>query len=622
MIVKIEKTGGREYDISISGRFDTYTSDAISAELSRIPADATTIVLNFSNVTYISSVGLRVMLQLRKRCPGAKIRLSGTSPEVKKVFQITGFSEFFEFQEEGPATTYVHLSFDAFLKRKLHEAPEKEVLGFDEKTYTWMDIDAASQIIAEDLSKAGVTKGTHVGLCASNSENWVFTFFAIHKLGAISMLINPGLSAKEISVVAETGDITHLCYGGLSQVRGEGALQEALGKIDGCPVTWFYPIDKTDYLKDRFGEYQALKEKTYATTEADDPAVVIFTSGSTGKPKGVMLSSFNLLNAAGIHGAEERTSADDRMCLILPLFHIFGLNAGLLANLIMNAIVYIVKDTRTESILNVLSGKKCTIFHTVPTMMIALMNNKNFVPEALDSLRCTCLAGAATTEAQMQMFKKALPHNHFMGTYGLSEIAPATTTLYEDTEEHLVHTVGKPIHHVDMKIVNSADGRECAPGSSGEILIRGFNLMIGYYKLPLDDQSMDEDGWLHTGDLGYFDEEGYLHLSGRLKELIIRGGENIMPAEIESAISEIDAVENVKVLGVPSDFFGEEVGACLKMKDGEVFDEEAIKQALSTKIAKFKIPKYYVIYDEFPLLGSGKIDSVTLKKDMLRKLGK
>ena len=181
--------------------------------------------------------------------------------------------------------------------------------------------------------------------------------------------------------------------------------------------------------------------------------------------------------------------------------------------------------------------------------------------------------------------------------------------------------------HEDLKncrivIRDVETGDECPVGTSGEVLVQGFNLMIGYYKVPIDQQSIDEEGWLRTGDLGFMDEEGYLHLSGRLKELIIRGGENIMPGEVEAAISSLEEIDNVKVVGVPSDFFGEEVCACIKMKSGASFSEDAVRQQLSAKLAKFKIPHHFLVYEEFPMLGTGKIDGVTLKKDAIQRIQK
>lgn len=620
MILKTENPGTGKYQVKLTGRIDTGTCEEIWNSLSSIAEDAAEIILDFADVFYIGSMGLRTLLQLRKKYSNAKIVITHTNPEIRNIFNFTGFDVYFEVDNTASDSTYVYLSFKDFLSRKLREAPDKIILGSESGTYTWRDVDIASGIIAKDLSELGVKKGTHVGLCGMNSASWIFTFFAIQRLGGIAMLINPGLSAQELGVVAAIGDITHLCCGNMPRAKDEDSFRQELVHIDGCPVTQFYSFRNDNIGRERKDEYSSTADFLSIQVESDDPCVVIFTSGSTGKPKGVLLSAFNILNAAGVNSAIVKLSEEDRVCLILPLFHIFGLSAGFFVNAISNATVYIAADTRTETIMKLLSEKECTIFHAVPTTLVALMNNELFDSSKFSSLRCTIIAGAAAKEAQLNMFKANLPNVHFISTYGLSEMAPVTSTLYDDTDDHLVHTVGKPVHHIELKIMNTESGEECAAGESGEVLVKGFNLMTGYYKQPVEDQSVDIDGWLHTGDLGFLDENGYLHLSERLKELIIRGGENIMPAEVESAISDLEIVENVKVIGVPSDFFGEEVGACIKLKKGNVFDEAEMKQFLSTKLAKFKIPKYYLIYDQFPLLGSGKIDAVSLKKDAIRRI--
>ena len=207
-----------------------------------------------------------------------------------------------------------------------------------------------------------------------------------------------------------------------------------------------------------------------------------------------------------------------------------------------------------------------------------------------------------------------------MIAYGLSEMAPVSVTLYGDSMEHILHTVGKPVENIRIKIIDRETGRTLETGESGEILVQGFNLMTGYYKLPIDDQAIDDEGWLHTGDMGYLTEDGYLCLSGRYKELIIRGGENIMPAEVESAVTEIDDVVGAKVIGIPSDFFGEEVCACVTLREGSVFDEEKAKAFLADKLAKYKIPRYFLIFDVFPSLGSGKVDTVSLRQEALVRI--
>ena len=220
----------------------------------------------------------------------------------------------------------------------------------------------------------------------------------------------------------------------------------------------------------------------------------------------------------------------------------------------------------------------------------------------------------------MRMFMQKMPGNHFMIAYGLSEMAPVSVTLYGDTEEHLLHTVGRPVKNIRVRILDRKTKEECTTGETGEILVQGYNLMAGYYKLPLEDQIIDDEGWLHTGDMGQIDTDGYLHFLGRYKELIIRGGENIMPSEVETAVSALEGVDQVKVVGVPDAFFGEAVAACIRLLPGVTWDEERARESLSKTLARFKIPKWFLLYEDFPMLGNGKIDGVALGRDARQRV--
>ncbi len=284
-----------------------------------------------------------------------------------------------------------------------------------------------------------------------------------------------------------------------------------------------------------------------------------------------------------------------------------------------NALIVIPENIRTGTILQTISDYECTLFHSVPTMVLALMNNKAFEEEKISSLRCIILAGAPATSTQIHKMHDKFPHAHFVCAYGLSEMAPVSMTKYDDAIERVATTVGIPISNIQIAVVDPETGEDLEPNVSGEIIVEGYNLMCSYYKVPLSLQSVDDSGWLHTGDLGFFDEDGYLHLSGRAKELIIRGGENIMPAEIKEAISAFPQVADVMVQGVPDDFFGEVVGASIVMKDGATLDVDALLAFLGERLAKYKIPAYVFQYDAFPLLSNGKVDAVGLKRDMNAK---
>ncbi|MCR5383992.1 MAG: acyl--CoA ligase [Saccharofermentans sp.] len=455
-----------------------------------------------------------------------------------------------------------------------------------------------------------------MGICGFDSANWILTFYAVQKLGAIACLISVNLGADEMIKIARAGDVTHICCGEMTQ-RSDRFLE--ILTSNGSPIEKIYDISKTKNYNDRACEYEDVKKRFEGKVEADDACVMVYTSGSTGVPKGVLLSAYNILNAACSNAKSLLLTKEDKACLMLPLFHIFGLVAGCFANAVADTLTIIPPGIRTDDLLKTIYEEKCTVFHSVPTMLLAIVNNKDFSTEKVSSLRSTILSGALASPSQVEMLMKYFPNDHFAAAYGLSEMAPVSITDYEDPQERIMHTIGKPIEGIDIRIYDNAENRECPVGRSGEIQVQGFNLMSCYYKADLDLQSIDEDGWLHTGDIGYMDEDGYLHFTGRIKDIIIRAGENIYPAEVAEAISSEEGIANVIVAGVPDNFWGENVAAALILKEGYVFSEEKIKESLSSKLARFKIPRYFFIYDRFPALPNGKVDMVTLKKDLEMK---
>lgn len=623
MTIEITEKTNEELTMMVSGRIDTDTAGDLREVLDEVSPDLQRLVMDFRDVSYISSAGLRELLVCRKRFQGDRLLIKNVREEVSDILAVTGFDSLLPIEVmRTDVSTYVNLSFKELLERMVREENGRAVLGSEHDAYDWKDIDKASQIIAEDLARLGVVRGTHVGICGSNSINWILTFFALQKLGALAMLMNPAQSAKEIGRVCAIGDVEYLCYGELASMKDERSFLSEIEGCDGCRIKSFYSIRNKINVRPRFEEYELLKGKFEGKVDPDTPCVVIFTSGSTGHPKGVILSSYNLLNAASVQVKMQDVTYEDRNLLIVPLFHILGLVVCFLPCAMTGAELIIPDDIRTDTLIRVMKKEECTLLHSVPTMIIALLNNKNFDPASFGSLRCTFLAGAAASESQLRLFREKLPGNHFMIGYGLSEMAPVSSTLYEDSDEHILHTVGRPIENIEVKIRDRNTGEEMPQGENGEILIRGFNLMTGYYKVPIEEQAIDENGWLQTGDMGHLEEDGYLVLSGRYKELIIRGGENIMPQEVADAVSALEGVRDVKVVGVPSDFFGEEVCACLCIDRGATFDEDEARRKLKENLAKYKIPSYFLIYDKFPTLASGKVDAVALRKDAAEKVGK
>ena len=612
------------YCLTVSGRLDADTAPQLRAALAEIPTDAARLTLELGGLSCASLAGLRELLIARRRFPAGVMRLENVRARVMEALETTGFRDFFvvqpapgETETQGEADE-TRLSFRDFLAQKRRTAGERAILISEAGAHTWAEIDACAEIIASDLAARGVRRGSHVAICGRNSVNWVYTFFAVQKLGAVAALINPGLKAAEIAAVARGGDAELLCCGEILEMKDEEAFLAEIREAAGERLRGFYDIRGAVDFCARIGEPISVPAQT---VEPDDPALMIFTSGYTGTPKGVLLSSQSVLRASAASAGTQHLGDTDRICLILPMFHIFGLVAGLIAGSCADALIYLPKDIRSHTILELISREKCTVFHSVPSMLIALVNNKDFTPEKLSTLRCTIISAAAATRAQMERFQNAMPQNHFLSSYGLSEMAPVSITDYEDTDEHVMRTVGRLLEHVALRIADPATGEDCPAGEPGEILVQGYSLMGGYYRIAAGEQSIDAEGWLHTGDRGYLDEEGYLRLQGRYKELIIRGGENVMPGEIETALTELRGVVNAKVIGVPSEFFGEEVCACLVCAPGAVFDEERARAALSARLARYKVPSFFLLYDALPLLGSGKVDTVTLRQDAIIRIG-
>lgn len=614
MRIQTEHNERGEWILTPSGRIDNTTSETLREAIAAVPADMTQLVIDFRDVVYISSAGLRELLICRKRFQGNNLRIVNVSRSVMSVFEMTGFDQFLPVEStDDYVSTYVQMSLEGLLNRLAEEAADRTALKDPRGIYTWRDVDRASQIIAEDLSRLGVKAGTHVGICGANSVNWVLTFFAVQKLNAMAMLINPALSAAEIGRVCSIGDITVLCWGEMREMAGREDFLSEICSAEGCRVSRTYSFRRELDLRRRFDEYDALRGRFEQKTEPDMPCVVIFTSGSTGKPKGVILSSYNLLNAAACQVRAQKMSREDSELLVVPLFHILGMVVCLLPCAMMCTPLYIPDDIHTDTLIRTMRQERPTLAHAVPTMVIAIMNSPSFDKDALSSLRCTLLAGSRTDETVMRRLRAGLPRNHFIVAYGLSEMAPVSQTLYDDSEDHVLYTVGKRVDNIRIRIMNRDTGEECPPGVPGEILVQGFNLMTGYYKLPFSEQAIDSEGWLHTGDMGSLDEEGYLTLTGRYKELIIRGGENIMPGEVEAAIAELPGIQEVRVVGVPSTFYGEEAAACITLMPGTEWDEAKARTLLAEKLARYKIPAWFIVLEDLPKLASGKIDGVSLK---------
>ena len=615
----ITKTlSGNSVTMFIKGTIDTATSNEFSDELKKLDYEGLDLTLDFSDTDYITSAGLRVILIVRKKLSYESFRIVNANDAIIEIFKMTGFDNAVSISgktlQMAAGQNFVDL-----LDARLKEDKDRTAYIFLDRKYSWADVDMGSQIVAADLAAAGVTRGSHVGLCAPNGIQWVFTFFAIQKLGGIAVFVNPGLKPDEIVKIAGVADVTHLCYGCLTDPAAFDQLSSVI-VADGSPVRFMYNISYSVDFTARFDEYPAVSGRFKERYPCDDASVMIFTSGSTGLPKAVLVSSYNLQNGISTMAENLRFCSDDVNLAFLPMFHIFGFTVGITLALLTNYTSVIPEDKQPKTMNRLIGKYGCTVFVSVPTMMLLMIQTDDFEPKMLSSLRFTLLGGAAATEDQLRLFCSLLPDNHFGIIYGMSENAAVTMTKYGDSIENIAKTIGVPVSGVEVEIRDSSDHKALPQGESGEIYVRSDSMIICYYKLDISKQPIDEDGWLATGDLGYFDEAGYVHLIGRVKDLIISGGENISPGEVANAVSAFPDVKDVKILAIPDEVMGEAVAAAVIMKEGVPFDEDAMRDFVKKGLAKYKQPKKYFVFDSFPLLGSGKVDAITLKKEIMKRI--
>ncbi len=599
--------------LHISGRIDTNTAPILREELNKYE-DGTSAVLDLSDLEYISSSGLRELLIAAKRLGSDNLHMTGVRPEIAEIIKMTGFSEMLSYSNASFNKDIRDMSFAEMLKYRVDTAGDKVALRYNGKDYTWDHIDRWSTVLAGRLFNQGAKRMSHIGICGFNSPGWIAAFFAVQKLGGIAVLINPQLTPDEIISLSHIGDITHLCYGQISTMKDEQAFLDQVTNAEVSLITSYLnmeiPITEDESLP--------MLPDTCAS-EADDVSVMIFTSGSTGKPKGALLSAYGLLHSAYNEVIEMHFTEADCFCEVLPLFHIFGLIMSFLAACISGSKMVIPKSLKGKDLLTLIHEEGCTVFNSVPTLVLMLMSAPEFSSELVKTLRVGVLGGAPLTKTQFENLITRFPNAHFLPGYGMSEITPISLGKYDDTAEKITETIGKPVNGVTVKIRDIETKRDCKTGERGEIIVQGNQLMCSYYKYSLDMQPFGNDGFLHTGDLGFLDEDGYIHFVGRAKELIIRGGENIVPGEVASAISEHDDIADVKVVGIPDDLYGEIVTAAVIMKEGTVFDEQAMRSFLTGRLAKYKIPAHFVIYTRFPALSNGKIDVITLTKEIIEK---
>lgn len=528
------------------------------------------------------------------------------------------------------------------------ESPDKEYIVYSDRNlrFSWKTFNERVDNMAKGLIAIGVTRGTNVGIWAQNVPDWLTFLYATAKIGAVAVTVNTSYKSEEVSYLLKNSDMHTLCM-------TDGAAGNNYTDIIYNLVPELKTTQRGKFRSERFPELKNVvyigQEKyrgMYNTAEilllgnnvdddefkrlraltcCEDVVNMQYTSGTTGFPKGVMLTHYNIVNNGYLTGVHMKFTPDDKCCICVPLFHCFGVVLATMCCLTHGSTQVMVEKFDPLITLASIHKERCTVLHGVPTMFIAELNHPMFSLFDMSSLRTGIMAGALCPIELMRQVNEKM----FMdvtSVYGMTETSPGMTqTRVDDSFEVRCTTVGREYEFTDVKVLNPENGEECPPGVQGEICCRGYNVMKGYYKNPqATAQVIDSNGYMHSGDLGVKDENGNYRITGRIKDMIIRGGENISPKEVEDYLYKIPQIKDVQVVAIASPRYGEDVGAFIILKEGAELTAEDVRDFCKDHIARYKIPRYVFFIEHFPMTGSGKIQKFRLREvalEMCEKQG-
>ena len=556
--------------------------------------------------------------------------------------------------EKPPALSYVsgacdrpllYRTVDGVLKAALHEHRDRVafVVPYQSVRSTFAEFDRGVERAARGMLACGLKPGERIGIWAPNCIEWVLTMFAAARAGLILVNINPAYRTTELEFALRLVGCRALVFA--QRFKGSDypqMLQSLIPELRDCaPGRLLCPAfpdlrlliqlgaEPTSGVLS-FGDLMVaghdLDEVAMASIEADQDADRVFniqfTSGTTGMPKGAALTHFNIVNNAYFCGAGMRLGSDDRVCIPVPLFHCFGMVIGVLAAMTHGAAsVFPGEGFEPLAVLEAVAGERCTALLGVPTMFIAELEHPRFREFDLSSLRTGVMAGSPCPIAVMRRVITEMHMPEVTIAYGMTETSPASfQSGHDDPLERRVGTVGRVHPHVQVKIIDT-HGRVTPRGIPGELLTRGYSVMRCYWDEPdRTREAIDEGGWMHTGDLALIDEEGYCNIVGRVKDMIIRGGENVSPREIEEFLYRHPAVFDVAVVGVPDPKYGEAVCACIRLRDGMMATEDEIREFCRGAIAHYKVPRHVRFVESFPLTISGKVQKYLIREHLRAEL--
>jgi fatty-acyl-CoA synthase len=503
------------------------------------------------------------------------------------------------------------------LRRTVERFPDREALVVPHQAYRatyaelWLEVDRA----ARALLARGVRTGDRVGIWAPNRHEWVVTQFATARVGAILVTINPAYQVAELEYALRKAGVSLLVMA--RRLRGSDYVAMlADARPDGLDTVvleddWDAFLTEGDTVDD------ATLAEREASLRPDDAINIQFTSGTTGAPKGATLAHRNILNNAYFTGRSLRYSEHDRVCVPVPLYHTFGMVIGTLGCLAHGACMILPGESfDPRAVLAAVEAERCTSLYGVPTMFIAELAEPDFGRYDLSSLRTGAMGGAPCPVEVMHQVRSRMHMDEVAIACGMTETSPVSTqTAPDDPLSKRVATVGRVHPHVEVKIVDPHTGETVPRGTPGEQCTRGYSVMLGYWDdAAATAAAIDPDGWMHTGDLAVMDDDGYLSIVGRIKDMIIRGGENVYPREIEEFLHGLEGVADAHVIGVPSARYGEEVMAWIKPREGVQLTARGLAAACRGRIARYKVPRHWRIVDAFPMTVTGKVQKYRLRE--------
>ncbi len=540
----------------------------------------------------------------------------------------------------------IDLTFSEVLDRMVEEFPDQYAFKYTTLDYTRTYAEFRDDVdtFARALISMGVKAGTHVAVWASNVPQWYIAFWATVKLGAVLVTVNTAYKIHEVEYLLRQSD-TH------TLVMTEGAKDCRYGDIvaELCPeletlrpgtplharrLPFLRNVITVGYRQKGCMEWsEAMARSVQVPVEEvwrmasmvnkNDVCNMQYTSGTTGFPKGVMLTHYNVVNNGKFIGDQMELSTADRMMIQVPMFHCFGMVLSMTASMTHGTTMYPLPYFSPKPALACVHNEHITAFNGVPTMFIAMMQHADFPKTDFSHMRVGIMAGANCPADLMKRATEVMNMTEIVSVYGQTEAAPGCTmSRYYDDLRVRTETVGSAFANVECKIIDPETGADCPDGVNGEFVARGYNIMKGYYKMPrATAETIDADGWLHTGDLACRDADGNYRITGRLKDMIIRGGENIYPKEIEEFIYTHEKVRDVQVIGVPDEQYGEEIMACIILKEGESMTVEEMKKYILDHMARHKVPRYIDFVDAFPMNAAGKILKYKMREDAAARLG-